>query len=79
MYFLISILNDCTRMKKILFALSLTALVSGAAFADGGKGTAKKASCCAKMTTASSCCQPKARTATAKVAKADAKPVRKKA
>lgn len=66
-------------MKKLLFALSLAALVSGAAFADGGKGTAKKASCCAKMATASSCCQPKAKTATAKVAKTDARPVRKKA
>lgn len=65
-------------MKKFLFALSLTALVSGAAFADGGKGT-KKSSCCAKMATASSCCQPKAKTTTAKLTKADAKPVRKKA
>lgn len=66
-------------MKKLLFAISFAALVSGVALADGGKGTAKKASCCAKMTTASSCCQPKAKTATAKVTKTDAKPVRKKA
>ena len=66
-------------MKKFLLALSLTALIGGTAFADGGKGTTKKSSCCAKMATASSYCQPKAKTATAKVAKADTKVVRKKA
>ncbi len=57
-------------MKKLLFALSLAVLVSGAAFADGGK----KHASCAKGS--ASCCHGKAEK-TAKVEKAAKKTDRK--
>jgi hypothetical protein len=61
-------------MKRLLFALSLTVLVSGAAFADGGKRHA----CCGKTTAASSCCKDKSEK-TAKAPKVDRKADKKKA
>ncbi|MCY7353113.1 MAG: hypothetical protein LH606_21055 [Cytophagaceae bacterium] len=60
-------------MKKILFALSLATLVSGAALADGGKN-GKKPSCCSKASATS--CKEKVEK-TAKAVKAEKKSDRK--
>jgi hypothetical protein len=58
-------------MKKVFLLATAALLVTGAAFADGGKKNKKKCakgkSCCSKEVKAKKCCKDKAEKSTAKL------------